>query len=120
MTVTRELNRCLHRFTKSGGCRRCGQYQYRSEACKSTSYAAPFHFNLEAYHHTLRQTAAQVVEPKELAEDTQQLLAAICEKFTFTPETLALGTYFYQKVKEMSPHQKFWSATALVIAGKAV
>ena len=104
MPVTRELNRCPHRFTKSGGCRRCGQHQYRSEALKTTAYAAPFHFNLDAYHSSLRRTAAKVVEPKELSEDTQQLLGGICEKFSFTAETLALGTYLYQRVREMSIH----------------
>ena len=120
MPVTRDINRCVHRFAVSGACRRCGQHQYRSEALKTTTYSAPFHFNLEHYYRTLRQTSAKVVDSREISEDAFTLLTSICDKFTFTPETLALGLHLYQCVRAMNPHERFWSATALVVAGKAV
>ena len=118
--MTREVNKCAHRFTLSGTCRRCGLYQYRSEALKTTTYSAPFHFNLEHYYRTLKQTSAKVVEGSEISEETFSLLISICDKFTFTPETLALGLHIFQCVRELNPNERFWSATALVVAGKAV
>ncbi len=46
-------------------------------------------------------------------------MSGICEKFTFTHETLALGIYIYQNLQKMNSNEKFWASTCLIVAGKA-
>ena len=51
---------------------------------RGNKYSAPFLFNPKHYIRTLRMNSAQTIDPKELSEETQNLLQSICNKFTFT------------------------------------
>jgi hypothetical protein len=60
-----------------------------------------------------------VLEARELGEETQVLLQAVCGKFLFGEETLALGTHFFQALRHLHPSEKFWASSCLLVAGKA-
>lgn len=47
------------------------------------------------------------------------LLTSICDKFTFTNETLALGIYIYQCLNKLNSNEKFWASACLIVAGKS-
>jgi len=81
------------------------------EPIRSNKYSAPFLFN--------SRYSTSILDPKVLAEETQTLLQAICMKFSFTEETLALGIHFFQTLRHMNSHEKFWASSCLIVAGKA-
>ena len=82
---------------------------------------APFLLNPKRYLRNLRHSATPAIpQPVPLAEDTQNLLAAICHKFTFGDEALALAVHFYQTLRHLHAHQRFWASSCLIVAGKAV
>jgi hypothetical protein len=62
------VNSCQHRFTRDLKCLRCGAYNYKSEAVKSTKYCSPFHFNLRHYLNSLRRSSSKIVDPVEIGE----------------------------------------------------
>lgn len=51
---------CQHRFA-GDRCVACGQFNYASEAVKTSKYASPFHFNLHHYLRSLRRSASKVL-----------------------------------------------------------
>jgi hypothetical protein len=114
------VSNCQHRFTRDLKCLRCGVYNYKSEAVKTTKYASPFHFNLRHYLNSLRRAASKQTDPVEISDDTFLLLTSICDKFLFTLETLALGLHIFQTLHKLHPCEKFWASATLMVAGKAV
>ena len=85
---------------------------------KTSKYSAPFLFNPVYYLRNLRSSSTPIVDTKDLSEDTQALLHSICNKFSFSDETLALGIHFYQTLKHLNNAEKFWASSCLVVAGK--
>ena len=51
---------------------------------RSSKHSPAFLFNPKHYLRNLRSTSTDVVDAKDLSEDTQALLHSICSKFTFT------------------------------------
>ena len=43
----------------------------------------------------------------------------MCQKFLFSEETLALGLHFYQTLRHLHSHERFWACSCLIVAGKA-
>ena len=68
----------------------------------------------------MKRRSAKIVPSKEISEATYSLLTAVCDKFTYGTETLALGLHIYQTLKEMSLYEKFWASCCLIVASKGM
>ena len=83
------------------------------------SKTSPFLFNSKHYLRSLRISSTPIIETQEISEETKTLLQSICAKFSFTDETLALGLHFYQTLRHLHSHERFWASSCLIVAGKA-
>lgn len=87
---------------------------------KTVGYCSPLHANMRLYYKQMKRRSGKVLAAKEISESTFLLLTAICEKFSYGDETLALGLHIYQCLRELSTYEKFWSASCLIVASKAI
>ena len=75
---------------------------------------------MKLYFKQMKRRSAKVVPSREITEATYSLLTAICEKFAYGTETLALGLHIYQTLKDLSPFEKFWASSCLIVASKGI
>ena len=134
MTTDRELSSCSHDRLKDN-CRLCGVYFPQTIAYKTNRFCTEFSSSTQQYLKHLRKTSTPTFGTiPDVSESTSCLLEAICVKFEFGYETLALGMYFYaemqqQKLKKLKEkklngfsiaEENFLASSCLLVASKAI